>query len=113
MYPCFYQCLLALHIWLLVIESYEYKTFESTRFPNGKVACATGNPTKAFRLNQNQPCGECSDSCKVYGMQCAWHCSQDDGCTNYNYKEDTRMCEIFNYPPRYVSFVTGCYHFQV
>src|SRR6218665_671189 len=108
-----YHCWLVFNIWLLIMEGYGCKTFKSTRFSNGTIACATDNPTKAFRLNQSQPCGECSKSCKVYGMQCAWLCSQDDGCTNYNYKEDSGMCDIFHYTPRNVSFVPGCYNFQV
>ena|SRR6218665_427262 len=113
MYPRIYLCLLVLNMWLLIMESYECKTFKSTRFPNGTIACATDEPTTVFPLNQNHPCGECSDSCKMYGMQCAWLCSQDDDCTNYNYREDNGMCDIFHCTPQHVSFVTGCYNFQV
>src|SRR6218665_1682686 len=108
-----YQCLLVLYIWLLVMESRACKTFKSKRFPNGTVACANDSPTTVFTLIQTHPCGECSESCTVYGMQCAWRCSQDDYCTNYNYREDVGKCEIFHYTPRNVSLVPGCYNFQV
>ena len=113
MYPRIYHCWLVLNIWLLVMKSYECKTFKSTRFPNGTIACATDSPTKTSPLNQIHSCGECSEYCKVYGMQCTWLCSQDDDCTNYNYREDLGMCEIFHYTQRNVSFIPGCYNFQV
>src|SRR6218665_2498918 len=97
MHPRIYQCLLVLNIWLLVMESCACKTFKSKRFPNGTVACANDNPTTVFTLNQTHPRGECSESCTVYGMQYAWRCSQDDCCTNYNYREDLGKCEMFYY----------------
>lgn len=113
MYPHSFQRLLILYVWLLIFESYACKKFKATRFLNGTVACATNEPTKVVPLNQLYPYSKCSESATVSGMQCAWHCTQDDNCTNYNYRADLGMCEIFHDTPSKVSFIPKCYHFQV
>jgi len=95
-------------LWKVVVDA-----FEKTHNDNGKVTCATDDPSLVIPLDQLSPLLPDPDACMAPGALCALQCLQDPGCTNYNYRGKTRTCEIFHYTPSNCAEVTGCYHAEV
>src|SRR6218665_64542 len=83
--------------------------FEKTQYPNGTVTCALDKPSLVIPLDQLSN----GDTCVAPGALCALQCLQDSDCTNYNYRNDPRTCEIYHYTPTNCSSVIGCYHAEV
>jgi len=95
-------------IWKVVVDA-----FDKTHNDNGTVTCAIDEPSLVIPLDELLPLLSDPDSCVAPGALCAMKCLQDSDCTNYNYRGNFRICEIFHYTPYNCVVVTGCYHAEV
>jgi len=95
-----------------------YLTWEinaaSFRFSNenGSVVCATEEPSLVFELHQ-LAVQSTGPTCVPLGIYCAWKCSLEPNCTNFNYREDTKRCELFSYMPSNCTSIQFCTHSEV
>src|SRR6218665_563290 len=105
------EILFLLVILIYAAESNSAKLFKYTRNVNGTVICALDQPSTVIPFDQlsSLPSGSCSPM----GVRCAWQCTLDQNCTNFNYREDQRSCDLFNYTPNICSTSQDCFHLQV
>lgn len=89
------------------------KSFVKTFLVNGTTLCAVGDPSLVISVNQWSVIQNGFGSCIPNGVNCAWRCTQDPSCTNFNYKEDLGLCELFYYTPTVCTIKLGCSHSQV
>src|SRR6218665_1866598 len=87
------------------------KSFTRTSNENGTVMCATEDPSLVFGVHQLsvQSTGA---TCVPLGMYCAWKCNMESNCTNFNYREDIKRCELFFYTPSNCTSIQFCSHEQ-
>jgi len=103
-------------LFLLVIFVYaedanSTKSFKYTQNPNGTVTCALGKPSLVIPFDQLSPLPD--GSCSPIGARCAWQCTLDPDCTNFNYREDQGSCDLFYYVPNICSISQDCFHMHV
>src|SRR5688572_17098238 len=87
------------------------KSFKYTQNLDEAVMCALDQPSLVIPFDQLPPLP--SGSCSPNGVRCAWQCTLDPDCTNFNYREDERRCELFRYTPNNCSMLQECRHLQV
>ena len=106
------------NLFLLDILIYMYteaansaKSFKYTQNLNGTMMCALDQPSLVipFEKLSSLPSG----SCLPVGVRCAWQCTLDPDCTNFNYREDQMICELFYYTPDICSISQDCFHMHV
>jgi len=88
------------------------KSFTKTSQENGTVMCATEEPSLVFEPHQ-LTVQSTEATCVPLGMYCAWKCSLEPNCTNFNYREDTNRCELFFYSPSNCTSIQFCTHSEV
>lgn len=96
-------------------------TFEGTVLWNGTAACATGGASSVIDgsqlllllLDAGSDVAIRDGCAPSLGPLCAWKCSIDVHCTNFNFWLENGTCELFHHVPRYCSVEHGCRHFQV
>src|SRR6218665_62807 len=103
-------------LFLLVIlvyaeKSNSAKSFKYTKYLNGTVMCALDKPSLVIPFDQLSPLP--SGSCSPIGVRCAWQCTLDPDCTNFNYREDQRSCDLFYYTPNICSISHECFYLQI
>src|SRR6218665_223106 len=87
------------------------KPFTRTSNENGTVMCATDEPSLVFGVHQ-LAVQSTEATCVPLGMYCAWKCNMESNCTNFNYREDTKRCELFFYTPSNCTSIQFCSHEQ-
>src|SRR6218665_2201783 len=112
-FPCTVLFLIYSNFGNLSKNMVDANTFKKTRNDNGSVTCAVDDPSLVIPLDELLPLLSDPDSCVAPGALCAMKCLQDSDCTNYNYRGNFRICEIFHYTPYNCIVVTGCYHAEV
>ena len=70
------------------------KMFEPVTATNGSALCSVDPPSYVR-------------SAKIAPI-CALMCNDDDNCNSYNYRENTRQCQLYDYIPNRYSVVAGC-----
>src|SRR6218665_3571949 len=87
------------------------ESFVKTTDVNGTVMCATEEPSLVFESHQLsvQSTGA---TCVPLEIYCAWKCSLEPNCTNFNYREDVKRCELFFYSPSNHTSIQFCSHEQ-
>src|SRR6218665_154658 len=97
---------------LQLIWDNDAESFTRTTNEHGTVMCATEEPSLVFEFDQlaGQSTGT---TCVPLGMNCAWKCDLEPNCTNFNYREDIKRCELFFYTPSNYTSIRFCSHLEV
>jgi len=86
-------------------------SFVKTTDVNGTVMCATEEPSLVYDLNQLSVQSH-GVTCVPPGVYCAWKCNLEQNCTNFNYIENIKRCELFFYTPSNCTSTQFCSHEQ-
>ena len=73
--------------------------------------CAVDRPWTLVNILPNQP--PVNNVCIPPTVLCTKRCLREPNCVGYNYREDSRHCEIYNFIPLNVNVQSGCSYFQV
>ena len=81
-------------------DSVQVVSFRKPRkIRNGSAMCALDTPNKTVS----------SSSLK----QCSLDCTRDAACAAFNMKNSDTICELYNYRPKFIAFVSKCENYQV
>jgi len=87
------------------------ESFVKTTDVTGTVMCATEKPSLAFEP-QKLAVQSTGTTCVPLEIYCAWKCNLEPNCTNFNYREDVKRCELFFYSPSNCTSIQFCDHKQ-
>lgn len=102
------------HILAVLVISTNQETYTRvTSDVNDTSLCSTDRPTVVYAIDElDLP--PTSSACLPPSALCSWKCTREQkNCTSFNWKETTRMCELYSYTPAMCAVVRGCSHFQV
>ena len=77
-----------------------------------EVACIVDEPPS--KVTDFKQISSSSPSICIPGSAlCGWECRKEPNCTNFNYRSDVGICELFFYTPISSSHCNNCSHFRV
>lgn len=108
-----FALIISLSTVIILSELATSKNLQMTLTSNGSQICSDENPSVIFNISRLSSLDSVSSSCVPLSVRCSWECTNDPECTNFNYKEDPGLCELFYSTPKNCSAISGCAHFQV
>ena len=92
----------------LFTPSVSEASFVAVTSSTGAILCSTEPPSSLFDVTMTS-CGTGLPP----SVQCAARCSLVSNCTNFNYRDDLKQCQLYFYVPTVCTVQQTCTHFQV
>ena len=88
----------------LVVAMIKSSNYQMVTLSNGDKACSTKGPTKIMSLTSNRIINK--------KLKCGSECTSASNCLLYQYRQDLKMCELYDFWPAKFSPASDCIGFR-